>query len=121
MHFICTDIGMNSLHESTNSEMFANSQNSQNSQNSSQVPSLSAHDGNWFLTQLNDTTVELQHKIAITQKLLDEQYVQNDIMGEEIAGKLRSAIGKANLLISQKFNQFRELCLKNIVRNRNTI
>lgn len=32
-----------------------------------------------------------------------------------VLGKMRSAIGSAQLLISQKFQQFRELCEENLV------
>lgn len=69
-------------------------------------------DGNWFLAQLNQTRIDIQKKIDLTEKLLQEQ---QQLMSDDISGKLRAAIGKANLLITQKFNQFKELCLKNIV------
>jgi discs large-associated protein 1 len=69
-------------------------------------------DGNWFLDQLNRTTIDIQQKIDLTEKLLEEQ---QQLMSDDISGKLRAAVGKANLLITQKFNQFKELCLKNIV------
>lgn len=36
-------------------------------------------------------------------------------MTEEIRGKVLAAIGKARLLVSQKIQQFRGLCHKNIV------
>ena len=44
---------------------------------------------------------------------------ENDLnarsLSPEIEGKVRAAKGKANLLIAQKFQQFRGLCEKNIV------
>jgi len=33
------------------------------------------------------------------------------------SGKIRAAIGKANLLVNQKFKQFEELCYEHMVRN----
>ena len=33
------------------------------------------------------------------------------------SGKIRAAIGKANLLVNQKFKQFAELCYEHMVRN----
>ena len=32
------------------------------------------------------------------------------------SGKIRAAIGKANLLVNQKFKQFEELCYEHMVR-----
>lgn len=43
-----------------------------------------------------------------------EQDLAQGNLSEDIRGRIRSAVGKANLLITQKFQQFRELCLKNI-------
>jgi len=34
-----------------------------------------------------------------------------------VQGKMRSAIGKANLLTTKKFRQFRQLCSENLVSN----
>jgi len=64
-----------------------------------------------FLAELNKTTIDIQRKIDLTEKLLEEQ---QQLMSDDISGKLRAAVGKANLLITQKFNQFKELCFKNI-------
>ena len=33
-----------------------------------------------------------------------------------VQGKMRAAIGKANLLTTKKFRQFRQLCNENLVR-----
>ncbi|CAG2108465.1 unnamed protein product [Medioppia subpectinata] len=68
-------------------------------------------DGNWFLSELNKTTQQIQQNIDLTENLLK---TDDSLMGEEFCGKLRAAIGKANLLINKKFQQFHELCLKNI-------
>lgn len=32
------------------------------------------------------------------------------------SGKIRAAVGKANLLVNQKFKQFEELCYEHMVR-----
>ncbi|XP_054162594.1 disks large-associated protein 5-like [Oppia nitens] len=76
-----------------------------------QSNSYNIKDGHWFLNELNNTTQDIQQKIDLTEELLQRQ---NSQMSEEICGKLRAAIGKANLLINKKFKQFHELCLKNI-------
>ena len=34
---------------------------------------------------------------------------------EELTGKIRAAVGKAKLLLAQKFEQFAGLCRKNLV------
>lgn len=39
-----------------------------------------------------------------------EMELQSESVTEEACGKIRSAVGKANLLISQKFRQFQDLC-----------
>ena len=67
-------------------------------------------DGNWFLSELNRETLSIKEKVDQTEKILSETN-----LNEEIAGKLRAAIGKANLLMSKKLTQFKELCYKNIV------
>lgn len=56
-------------------------------------------------------------KILSEVKKLEEEMQKNSSIPEEASGKIRAACGKANLLISQKFEQFKGLCWKNIVRN----
>ncbi|XP_055336993.1 disks large-associated protein 4-like [Paramacrobiotus metropolitanus] len=59
---------------------------------------------------------KLEGERARLQALCDEGSVQlqtNDL-NDEIADQLRAAIGKTQLLLSQKFQQFRKLCQKNI-------
>lgn len=46
-----------------------------------------------------------------------EDDLENSDVPEDACGKIRAACGKANLLLSQKFEQFKELCLKNINEN----
>lgn len=40
--------------------------------------------------------------------------LQCDEVPEEVTGKIRAAIGKANLLVNQKCKQFQELCMEHI-------
>lgn len=43
-----------------------------------------------------------------------EGEVHNPSISEDVRGKIRAAVGKAHLLISQKFKQFRELCAEHM-------
>lgn len=43
-----------------------------------------------------------------------EGEVHNPSILEDVRGKIRAAVGKAHLLISQKFKQFRELCAEHM-------
>lgn len=65
-----------------------------------------------YLKKLDAVVSDIQNRIKLT-----ESFLENDSgeMGEEMAGNLRSSVGKANLLITQKLNQFRGLCHKNMV------
>ncbi|VDP86916.1 unnamed protein product [Echinostoma caproni] len=66
-------------------------------------------DGNYFLR----VTDQVQSEIAI---LIDqtEADLESGPMDEEVAGLLRTAVGKAKLLVSEKFVQFRNLCQQNL-------
>lgn len=44
-----------------------------------------------------------------------EAEVHNPSIAEDVRGKIRAAVGKAHLLVSQKFKQFRELCAEHMV------
>ncbi|CAL8078729.1 unnamed protein product [Calicophoron daubneyi] len=66
-------------------------------------------DGHYFLRQVDSIQAELMSKINRTEQDLKE--VQMD---DEVAGLLRSAVGKARLLIAEKFKQFRGLCQQNL-------
>lgn len=71
-----------------------------------------SYDGNWYLKKLDEEISKINEKIGRIETIsLDEQLNNR----EEIAGKIRSAIGKGNLLINQKLSQFKELCNKNLV------
>jgi hypothetical protein len=63
-----------------------------------------------FLSELNLTCDGIKQRIHHIEEGLESETQ----MTEEVAGNVRSAIGKANLLLSQKLSQFRELCVKNI-------
>lgn len=54
-------------------------------------------------------------KILSQVRKHEEELQKNPTLPEEASGKIRAACGKANLLISQKFEQFKGLCWKNIV------
>ena len=69
------------------------------------------HDGHWFLSQLTQCTADLQVHVDRHEKTLND----SDVIPEEIIGKIRATIGKANLLISKKFDQFNQLCQDSIV------
>ncbi|XP_046883720.1 disks large-associated protein 1 isoform X1 [Hypomesus transpacificus] len=66
-------------------------------------------DGRWFLKLLQAETERMEGWCR--QMEVDEQ--ENDLP-DDILGKMRSAVGSAQLLMSQKFQQFRELCEENL-------
>lgn len=68
--------------------------------------------GSDYLKKLDAVIGDLQDRIKVTESFLEKDSAE---MGEEMAGNLRSSVGKANLLINQKLEQFRGLCCKNIV------
>ncbi|XP_034024267.1 disks large-associated protein 1 isoform X2 [Thalassophryne amazonica] len=71
--------------------------------------SVCPRDGHWFLKLLQAETERMEGWCR--QMAQDE--VENELP-EEILGKIRSAVGSAQLLMSQKFQQFRELCEDNL-------
>uniref|UniRef100_A0A3B4YU55 Disks large-associated protein 1-like n=1 Tax=Stegastes partitus TaxID=144197 RepID=A0A3B4YU55_9TELE len=74
--------------------------------------SVCQRDGRWFLKLLQAETDRMEGWCQ--QMELDQQ--ENDLP-EDILGKMRSAMGSAQLLMSQKFQQFRELCEENLNPN----
>ncbi|XP_064471801.1 uncharacterized protein LOC135386022 isoform X2 [Ornithodoros turicata] len=66
-------------------------------------------EGYAFLKILEDTQSGLEERIKIAKLDLAQQG-----LSEDARGHILSAVGKGNLLISQKMQHFRELCLKNI-------
>lgn len=66
-------------------------------------------DGHYFLNMCvkeNSRLLNLADKVEVEAEQED--------LPEEIKGKLRSAYGKARLLVSQKMEQFKGLCANNI-------
>ncbi|KAH8854490.1 Disks large-associated protein 5 [Schistosoma japonicum] len=67
-------------------------------------------DGNFYLKQVDETEKELLNKVSEIDTDLNNEVDLND----EVSGLLRTASGKAKLLISEKFCQFRGLCHQNL-------
>ncbi|KAG9269255.1 disks large-associated protein 4-like isoform X1 [Astyanax mexicanus] len=66
-------------------------------------------DGHWFLKLLQAETGRME---AWCQQM--EQESKEKKLSEEVLGKIRSAVGSAQLLMSKKFQQFRGLCEQNL-------
>ncbi|XP_061113651.1 disks large-associated protein 4-like [Conger conger] len=75
------------------------------------APGASAcrRDGHWFLKLLQAETARME---GWCQQM--EQETKENPLTEEVLGKIRSAMGSAQLLMSQKFQQFRGLCDQNL-------
>ncbi|KAH8300208.1 hypothetical protein KR044_011555, partial [Drosophila immigrans] len=73
-------------------------------------------DGNYFLKILKDEQVRLLALAAVGEKYIDALTNNPDIT-EDTFGLLRSASGKARLLVSQKMKQFEGLCHNNLNRS----
>uniref|UniRef100_A0A1A8QLR8 Discs, largehomolog-associated protein 1a n=2 Tax=Nothobranchius TaxID=28779 RepID=A0A1A8QLR8_9TELE len=71
--------------------------------------SVCQRDGRWFLKLLQAETDRMEGWCR--QMELDQR--ENDLP-EDILEKMRGAVGSAQLLMSQKFLQFRELCEENL-------
>ncbi|XP_075165864.1 disks large-associated protein 2 [Haematobia irritans] len=78
--------------------------------NGSVVPVKDAH---FFLQQLKSEQNRLLEMAAVAEKYLDALTSNPDIT-EDTLGLLRSASGKARLLVSQKMKQFEGLCHNNL-------
>ncbi|XP_016338389.1 disks large-associated protein 1-like [Sinocyclocheilus anshuiensis] len=74
--------------------------------------SVCQRDGRWFLKLLQAETERMEGWCR--QMAHDEK---ENKLPDEILGKIRSAVGSAQLLMSQKFQQFRELCEENLDPN----
>uniref|UniRef100_A0A672IYF5 Discs, large (Drosophila) homolog-associated protein 2b n=1 Tax=Salarias fasciatus TaxID=181472 RepID=A0A672IYF5_SALFA len=66
-------------------------------------------DGSWFMQLLHNETKRLEGWC----KEMEREAEEHDL-SEEILGKIRSAVGSAQLLMSQKFQQFYWLCQQNL-------
>ncbi|XP_028262859.1 disks large-associated protein 4 isoform X2 [Parambassis ranga] len=75
---------------------------------------LCRRDGHWFLKLLQ---AEMGRMEGWCQQM--EQETKDNQLSEEVLGKVRSAVGSAQLLMSQKFQQFRGLCEQNLNVNAN--
>ncbi|MEQ2243792.1 Disks large-associated protein 2, partial [Ilyodon furcidens] len=78
------------------------------STDSGRVPPL-RRDGSWFMQLLHNETKRLEEWC----KEMEREAEEHDL-SEEILGKIRSAVGSAQLLMSQKFQQFYWLCQQNL-------
>ncbi|XP_059835475.1 disks large-associated protein 1 [Hypanus sabinus] len=74
--------------------------------------SVCQRDGRWFMKLLQ---AEKERMDAWCQQMEKEE--QENALPEEILGKIRSAVGSAQLLMSQKFQQFSGLCEENMNPN----
>ncbi|XP_075952360.1 disks large-associated protein 4 isoform X4 [Anarhichas minor] len=75
---------------------------------------LCRRDGHWFLKLLQAETGRME---GWCQQM--EQETKDNQLSEEVLGKVRSAVGSAQLLMAQKFQQFRGLCNQNVNVNAN--
>lgn len=72
-------------------------------------------DGHHFLRLVDDLTIQLTEKVnEIEADLLTPG------LSDEVAGQLRTTVGKVKLLLSQKFAQFRGLCEDSIAQQEST-
>ncbi|KAG5894780.1 hypothetical protein JTB14_005216 [Gonioctena quinquepunctata] len=69
-------------------------------------------DGHHFLL-----VIEVQAKRLLKLAARVEEDISTPGLSEEMVGRLRSAAGKAKLLVTQKMQQFRGLCANNINRS----
>uniref|UniRef100_A0A8C3R7B9 DLG associated protein 1 n=1 Tax=Cyanoderma ruficeps TaxID=181631 RepID=A0A8C3R7B9_9PASS len=74
--------------------------------------SVCPRDGHWFLKLLQ---AERDRMEGWCQQMEREERQNN--LPEDILGKIRTAVGSAQLLMAQKFYQFRELCEENLNPN----
>ncbi|XP_061865252.1 disks large-associated protein 4 isoform X4 [Colius striatus] len=77
-------------------------------------PGACRRDGYWFLKLLQAETERLEGWC----RQMDQETKENNL-SEEVLGKVRSAVGSAQLLMSQKFQQFHGLCEQNLNPNAN--
>ncbi|KAF6716781.1 Disks large-associated protein 1, partial [Oryzias melastigma] len=76
------------------------------------VRSVCPRDGRWFLKLLQAETERMEGWC----RQMEQDETEHELP-DEILGKIRSAVGSAQLLMSQKFQQFRELCEENLNPN----
>lgn len=78
----------------------------------SSVECNATQDAQWFLRELNECKIGIQEHVDRYESVLTST---EDTIPEEAIGKVRATIGKANLLLNKKLNQFNQLCLDSIV------
>lgn len=88
-----------------------NNSDSNNKENTLIATDSPQKDAQFFLALVEKEELRLQEKCERTEQDLIS------FTSEEADGKMRAAVGKANLLIKKKFQQFRELCRSNMVQN----
>lgn len=114
MFFICTE-DLRSAEPSTVSNVIDEKRQQpkqRHAEDSSMECNATTHDGHWFLRELNQCKVGIQAHVDRYESVLAST---EDIIPEEVVGKIRATIGKANLLMNKKLNQFNQLCLDSIV------
>lgn len=79
---------------------------------SASEPNLDEKKGSGYLQKLDNAVDKIRQRINVTETFMNDE---SHLMDDEVTGNLLSSIGKANLLIGQKLEQFRELCHKNMV------
>ncbi|KAG1669366.1 Disks large-associated protein 1 [Nymphon striatum] len=67
-------------------------------------------DGHYFIYIMDQEAQKINDLLVQPLRELEDKDIP-----EEASGKIRSAVGKATLLTTKKFSQFRELCEKNVV------
>ncbi|XP_074601265.1 uncharacterized protein LOC141855225 [Brevipalpus obovatus] len=78
---------------------------------SASEPNLAEKKGSSYLKKLDSAVDKIRQRINVTETFMKDE---SHLMSDEVTGNLLSSIGKANLLIGQKLEQFRELCHKNM-------
>ncbi|UXI17781.1 Neuropathy target esterase [Sarcoptes scabiei] len=71
-----------------------------------QALDLNDGSGESFLIKLNESRNQIQNRVLMAEKWLEH----SDQIPDECVGKIRAAIGKANLLLEKKFQQFQKIC-----------
>lgn len=74
------------------------------------------NDGRYYMNLLEQEKSFIMSQVTEAEAILAAQESELD---EDITGRIRSAIGKANLLVNKKCNQFKGLCESNINANAN--
>lgn len=71
-------------------------------------------DGSYYLKLLDENTALLNGLCQNYYKYTDQSNTEFYVTIEDSLGEIQTSIGKAQLLINQKFKQFRGLCVKNL-------